>query len=379
MTLVHLLFSFVGKDKLRTAVVLVSSFQKVFSIRMDGTTSPRKTRADNSHQVASPHPSYPSVNARMSSAIPDAMAAALDPMAAALMARRNLEDEQARLLMQQHYQAGDALVAAAMARASSNLMASGQFPLVNQDALLYQRALLERQAGIGSLGFVAPPDQTRLAQNLAPADARAKDALSDEPSPEIDSTESKSSENDVDSDDEATSKGENEEDEDDFKTEDQNSKHRPYFDRSLLPDPPSGEESSEEDGISKLPNAPSKKPIEPFPEKLYRIIEEAKENGQENIISFFPHGRAVGIHKPKMFIDEIMPKYFATHRMASFQRQLNLCKYCNVSCVLYSIVTDTTIVSPCLFLHQMVFDALRKVKIRVAFIMNTFSKDARVL
>ena len=63
---------------------------------------------------------------------------------------------------------------------------------------------------------------------------------------------------------------------------------------------------------------------ENFPVKLYRMIEEAEKEGKDDIISFLSHGRAFAIHKPRQFVSEIMPKYFTTTRMSSFQRQLNL-------------------------------------------------------
>ena len=63
---------------------------------------------------------------------------------------------------------------------------------------------------------------------------------------------------------------------------------------------------------------------ESFPLKLYRILYETERNHQEHIISFCPSGRAIKIHDVEAFVKEIMPKYFASNRFASFQRQLNL-------------------------------------------------------
>lgn len=67
-----------------------------------------------------------------------------------------------------------------------------------------------------------------------------------------------------------------------------------------------------------------KRPRENFPLKLYRMLYEAEQNGQADIISFFPNGRAFAIHKPKEFISEIMPKYFTNGRINTFLKQLNL-------------------------------------------------------
>jgi len=63
---------------------------------------------------------------------------------------------------------------------------------------------------------------------------------------------------------------------------------------------------------------------EPFPEKLHSMLTYAITASLTDIISFFPHGRAFGIHKPKRFSSEIMPRFFRQTRLTSFQRQLNL-------------------------------------------------------
>jgi hypothetical protein len=63
---------------------------------------------------------------------------------------------------------------------------------------------------------------------------------------------------------------------------------------------------------------------ETFPMKLYRMLYETDTNGKSDIVSFAPSGKAFYIHKPDVFMAEIMPIYFTTTRMASFQRQLNV-------------------------------------------------------
>lgn len=63
---------------------------------------------------------------------------------------------------------------------------------------------------------------------------------------------------------------------------------------------------------------------EPFPEKLHRMLKEIEDDGKDDIIGFFLHGRAFAIHDSERFIKEIMPKYFKQSRISSFQRQLNL-------------------------------------------------------
>lgn len=59
-----------------------------------------------------------------------------------------------------------------------------------------------------------------------------------------------------------------------------------------------------------------------FPFKLYRILERASEDGTDCIISFFPHGCSFAIHKAQEFVTEILPKYFTSTRLSSFQRQV---------------------------------------------------------
>ena len=60
---------------------------------------------------------------------------------------------------------------------------------------------------------------------------------------------------------------------------------------------------------------------ETFPVKLYRMLYEVEKDGKADVVSFLPHGRAFSIHKQDEF-SKVLPKYFATDRMASFQRQV---------------------------------------------------------
>eukprot|EP00536_Pseudo-nitzschia_multiseries_P005652 jgi/Psemu1/303496/fgenesh1_kg.108_\ len=92
-------------------------------------------------------------------------------------------------------------------------------------------------------------------------------------------------------------------------------KSSPYIDASAMADPPEFELARRRTrgGVT-----------EPFPEKLHRMLIEIEKDGNEHIISFFPHGRAFGIHDTDAFEEKIMPKYFKQSRLSSFQRQLNL-------------------------------------------------------
>jgi len=96
----------------------------------------------------------------------------------------------------------------------------------------------------------------------------------------------------------------------------------PYFDASSLEDPDEATLSSRRTrgGVT-----------EPFPEKLYRMLRETAEIGKSDVISFYPHGRAFGIHHAERFCREIMPNYFRQSRLSSFQRQLNLYGFQRIS------------------------------------------------
>ena len=62
----------------------------------------------------------------------------------------------------------------------------------------------------------------------------------------------------------------------------------------------------------------------PFPEKLHTMLKEMEEQGRTDVVSFYSHGRAFGVHDPDRFVEEIMPKYFKMGKWNSFARQLNL-------------------------------------------------------
>lgn len=62
-----------------------------------------------------------------------------------------------------------------------------------------------------------------------------------------------------------------------------------------------------------------------FPEKLYRMLEEASDKGLDAIISFLPHGRAFRAHEQDRFVEEVLPSYFTGQKKwSSFARQLQL-------------------------------------------------------
>lgn len=62
----------------------------------------------------------------------------------------------------------------------------------------------------------------------------------------------------------------------------------------------------------------------PFPIKLHQMLDEIENKGLGYIVSWQPHGRAFVVHKPKEFVETILPAYFKQTKLGSFQRQLNL-------------------------------------------------------
>jgi hypothetical protein len=61
-----------------------------------------------------------------------------------------------------------------------------------------------------------------------------------------------------------------------------------------------------------------------FPLKLHAVLDQVEADGLAHIISWQAHGRCFVIHKPKEFVDHVMPNYFRQSKLTSFQRQLNL-------------------------------------------------------
>mmetsp|Transcript_30990 Transcript_30990/g.45969 ORF Transcript_30990/g.45969 Transcript_30990/m.45969 type:complete len:410 (-) Transcript_30990:141-1370(-) len=68
-----------------------------------------------------------------------------------------------------------------------------------------------------------------------------------------------------------------------------------------------------------------------FPNKLMFILEESEKNGEEEIISFLPHGKSFAVHDIDRFVEEVMPRHFQTLKYSSFVRQLNFYGFRRVS------------------------------------------------
>ena len=46
----------------------------------------------------------------------------------------------------------------------------------------------------------------------------------------------------------------------------------------------------------------------PFPVKLHAVLDQVEADGLAHVISWQPHGRCFVIHKPKEFVDNVMPR-----------------------------------------------------------------------
>eukprot|EP00536_Pseudo-nitzschia_multiseries_P015113 jgi/Psemu1/216883/e_gw1.822.3.1 len=52
-----------------------------------------------------------------------------------------------------------------------------------------------------------------------------------------------------------------------------------------------------------------------------------------SIVCWQPHGKAFKVHKPRLFVETIMPHFFNQTKYASFQRQLNLYGFSRITVV----------------------------------------------
>jgi HSF-type DNA-binding len=64
--------------------------------------------------------------------------------------------------------------------------------------------------------------------------------------------------------------------------------------------------------------------IPPFPQHLHRTLLQIEKDGNSDVVSFYPHGRAFKVHDMGRFVAEILPKHFKLNKWTSFRRQLNL-------------------------------------------------------
>lgn len=68
-----------------------------------------------------------------------------------------------------------------------------------------------------------------------------------------------------------------------------------------------------------------------FPLKLHSVLDQVEVDGLAHVVSWQKHGRSFLIHKPKEFVEQVMPKYFRQSKLTSFQRQLNLYGFCRLT------------------------------------------------
>ena len=69
----------------------------------------------------------------------------------------------------------------------------------------------------------------------------------------------------------------------------------------------------------------------PFPIRLHLMLDQIDSDGFASVVSWQPHGRCFVVHKPKEFVEKVMPKYFKQSKFPSFQRQLNLYGFCRLT------------------------------------------------
>mmetsp|Transcript_50352 Transcript_50352/g.151637 ORF Transcript_50352/g.151637 Transcript_50352/m.151637 type:complete len:1033 (-) Transcript_50352:696-3794(-) len=97
-----------------------------------------------------------------------------------------------------------------------------------------------------------------------------------------------------------------------------------------------------------------------FPFKLHYLLDDVARLGQDEIITWLPHGRCFRVLKQKEFVEHVMPRYFQLSKYSSFLRQLNLYGFHR-----FSAGPDKGAYYHELFLRGKPFLAKRMVRIRV--------------
>jgi hypothetical protein len=69
----------------------------------------------------------------------------------------------------------------------------------------------------------------------------------------------------------------------------------------------------------------------PFTWKLYEMLDNVAENGQDHIVSWVNNGKAFRVHNLDAFTNEVIPTYFKQSKYKSFQRQLYFYDFKRVS------------------------------------------------
>lgn len=71
-------------------------------------------------------------------------------------------------------------------------------------------------------------------------------------------------------------------------------------------------------------SAPNQHPKKYFPFKLLQLLEDCTLEGNENIASWLPHGKAFKVHKPTDFENKLIRRYFRQTKYRSFVRQVSV-------------------------------------------------------
>ena len=69
---------------------------------------------------------------------------------------------------------------------------------------------------------------------------------------------------------------------------------------------------------------PKTRRTETFPDKLMNVLSMSDDDCVHQCISWLPHGRSFKIHGPKLFREDICPRYFKATQYKSVTRQFNL-------------------------------------------------------
>lgn len=65
----------------------------------------------------------------------------------------------------------------------------------------------------------------------------------------------------------------------------------------------------------------------PFLWKLHEMLDDVEKTGDDHIVSWLHDGKSFRVHKPKSFVQKIIPYYFNQSKFKSFQRQLHLYEF----------------------------------------------------
>jgi hypothetical protein len=68
-----------------------------------------------------------------------------------------------------------------------------------------------------------------------------------------------------------------------------------------------------------------------FPFKLHLMLEHAKKENFQHIVSWVKDGSAFKVHSSRAFVEKVMPNYFDQTKYESFRRQLNLYGFSRVN------------------------------------------------